>query len=118
MKRDFDTQRAIELTRAFFNVCQQGRTACEAMRLAAEQPCSRFWISPESARRRLLYGQRPKGKWLRMMLDEIERRLGGKTDIESVERVVYSPAPRFYMAGDTARKEIQRHLKRRHRCRR
>lgn len=118
MKRDFDTQRAIELTRAFFNVCQQGRTACEAMRLAAEQPCSRFWISPESARRRLLYGQRPKGKWLRMMLDEIERRLQGRTDIESVERVVFSPAPRFYMAGDTARKEIQRHLKRRHRCRR
>lgn len=87
------------------------------MRMAAEQPCSRFWISPESARRRIVYRQKPKGRWLKAMIDEIERRLQGRTDVESVERVVYSPAPCFYMAGDTARKVIQRELKRR-RCKR
>lgn len=50
-------------------------------------------------------------------MQEIERRLDGRRGVEAVEMVIYSAAPQFYMAGDTARKIIQRELKRRRRCR-
>lgn len=117
MKREFEQQRAKELTDAFLHSWENGVLACEAMRNAALQPCSRFWISSECAYRRLHYKKRPKNVWLRKMLAEIERRLDGRTDLISVEEVVHSPAPQFYMAGDTARKIIQRELRRRKRCR-
>lgn len=117
MKRDFEQQRANELVDAFLKACAAGTTATQAMRNAARMPCSRFWISTECVCRRLNYAQQPKGKWLRMMMQEIERRLDGRRGVEAVEMVIYSAAPQFYMAGDTARKIIQRELKRRRRCR-
>jgi hypothetical protein len=118
MKRDFEQERARELTEAFFRVWKKGMTSGEAMRLAALQPCSRFWITPECVKLRLRYYGKHKYRLMRAMLEEIKLRLGGKTDIESIEQVVYSPAPQFYIAGDTARKIIQRELKRRRQCKR
>ena len=112
-------QRAKELADAFFKVWEKGMTPCQAMRAAVTMPCSRFWISPETARRYLVGGWgKPVTKERVQMLAEIARRCKGNHSLENVQEVVESPAPQFYMKPDTARKIIQRELKRRRQCKR
>lgn len=120
--KDFIKQRANELTRAFFNSWTKGTTACQAMRNAAELPCSRFWISPECARKHIhrvnKHGARViANNLLREMVEEIIKRCDGDYSWEKITEVVFSQAPKFYMRPETARKTIQQTLKQRKQCR-
>lgn len=116
-KLEFYQQKADELVDAFKKVKVRG-TACDAMKAAADMPCSRFWISSESARRQLLNGlERISPGCYREMLEEIQRRCNGDLSPQNVEQVVAQPAPRFYIRPETARRIIQRELKRRRQCR-
>lgn len=122
MKKEFTSHRNNELVRVFFSSWEKGVTACEAMRRAADKPCSRFWISSECVRKHVWIVQRHgtraiRNPMLREMVMEIISRLNGDYSLMNIEKVIEQPAPKFYLRPNTARKIIQRELKRRKQCR-
>lgn len=117
--RDFEQQRANALVNAFLSLCGRGAKACDSMRLAAEQPSPRFWISARQASLYLRKKCIPKPNGLvAQMMKEIEKRCGGDFSTLHLEDIVEQPAPKFYIRPETARKIIQQELKRRRKCRR
>lgn len=122
MKKQFSAQRANELVRVFFSCWEKGMTACNAMRMAADMPCSHFWAEPENIKKHIWKVNKHGLKTitnplLREMVEEVMRRCDGDYSIENIEQVLSQPAPKFYMQPNTARRIIQRELKRRRKCR-
>lgn len=116
-KLDYSERRDLELTRAFLSMLK-GNDVYMAVRKAVNSPCSRFWISPEYASKRisaLLRGKRYTEKRYRanreLIIHDIMKRCDGDYSMGRIESVVYSPAPRFYLTESTAKIYIYRALK-------
>lgn len=113
---EFVEERGLELLAAFRRVVLSVRRVSvrEVAAAAALLPCSRFWVSEERATavvQALLRGQAATARMRpmkRAMFEEIHRRVAammadGRMGVaEAVRRVVYSPAPCFYMAPGQA----------------
>lgn len=100
----------------------------DAVRIAVTHPCSRYWISPENAFKRISAFRRgkvylrngvavkPRGSRLRSIISIMERCKGDYSQ-RKIESIVYSPAPEFYLSVKTAKRYISRALKKRRECR-
>lgn len=100
---DYFADRNRELKKAFLTFFAH-MEFMDAVAAAAQSPCSRFWVSAEQMAKRLR-ADKPLARQADMY-EEIRRRCNSDFSIENVERVVYSPAPRFYISLLTARKLI------------
>lgn len=112
-KLDYAEDRECELLKQFYRFLLDGYNTDEAVRLAIEQPCSRFWTSPENAMKRISAMRRMKEytkKGTRAgrlsMFSCIMKRCDGDFSSRNIERVVYSQAPRFFLSFETAKKYI------------
>lgn len=115
---EYKRQRDTELLKAFYACLGPGITTKQAIRLAVEMPCSRFWVTPETAAkeisslRRGRWYQTQKPKAMRMKrAHDIMVRCNGDYSIANVTDVVYSTAPQFYLSAHTAEKYIYRILR-------
>lgn len=119
-------QRNEELTDLFLSVLGSGGTSQHTMEQCAAMPCSRFWIEPEYALR-LIKAKTDGGATVSQYkarhavkrgnterkIEEIIRRCDGDFSLANIARVVFSPAPEFYISGRTAQAVITRTLKER-----
>jgi hypothetical protein len=103
---DYVADRDRELRRVFLSFFGGDADFITAVYLAAKQPASRFWCSVEKMTERIKKNDPPQRQ--RAMYDEIRRRCNGDYSTENIERVIYSPAPSFYITPLTARKIIYR----------
>lgn len=117
---EYKHQRDTELLKAFYACLGPGVTTKEAVRMAVMMPCSRFWVTPETAAkeisslRRGHWYQTQKPKRMRMQRAyDIMVRCNGDYSIANVTEVVYSAAPQFYLSAHTAEKYIYRTLRNR-----
>ena len=117
---EYKHQRDTELLKAFYACLGPGVTTKEAVRMAVMMPCSRFWVTPETAAkeisslRRGHWYQTQKPKRMRMQRAyDIMVRCSGDYSIANVTEVVYSSAPQFYLSAHTAEKYIYRTLRNR-----
>lgn len=95
--------------------------------LLAGEPASRFWVSERRAVRmvrRLLRGDQLEEclPLKRDMFYEIARRADplideGYSVYDAVRRVIYQPAPSFYISGPTLRNMVRRHRSTKKVCR-
>ena len=99
---EYKHQRDTELLKAFYACLGPGVTTKEAVRMAVMMPCSRFWVTPETAAkeisslRRGHWYQTQKPKRMRMQRAyDIMVRCSGDYSIANVTEVVYSAAPQF-----------------------
>lgn len=117
---EYKRQRDSELLKAFYACLGPGVTTKQAVRMAVTMPCSRFWVTPETATkeisslRRGRWYQTQKPKRMRMQRAyDIMARCNGDYSIAKVTEVVYSTAPQFYLSAHTAEKYIYRTLRNR-----
>jgi ribulose 1,5-bisphosphate carboxylase large subunit-like protein len=117
---EYKRQRDTELLKAFYDSLGPGVTIKQAVQLAVTKPCSRFWVTPETAAkeisslRRGHWYQMQKPKRMRMQRAyDIMVRCNGDYSITRVTEVVYSAAPQFYLSAHTAEKYIYRTLRNR-----
>lgn len=117
---EYKHQRDTELLKAFYACLGPGITTKQAVRLAVEMPCSRFWVTPETAakeisslRRGHWYNMRAPKRMRMQRAYDIMVRCGGDYSIANVTEVVYSTAPQFYLSPYTAEKYIYRILRNR-----
>lgn len=117
---EYKHQRDAELLKAFYACLGPGITTKQAVRIAVTMPCSRFWVTPETAAkeisslRRGHWYQTQKPKRMRMQRAyDIMLRCNGDYSIAKVTEVVYSTAPQFYLSPHTAEKYIYRTLRNR-----
>lgn len=117
---EYKHQRDNELLKAFYACLGPGITTKQAVRLAVAMPCSRFWVTPETAAKEISSLRR--GHWYQMQKPKVMRmkraydimvRCGGDYSIAKVTEVVYSTAPQFYLSAHTAEKYIYRTLRNR-----
>ncbi len=117
---EYKRQRDTELLKAFYDCLGPGITIKQAVKQAVTKPCSRFWVTPETAakeisslrRGRWYQMQRPKRMRMQRAYD-IMVRCNGDYSIANVTEVVYSAAPQFYLSAHTAEKYIYRTLRNR-----
>lgn len=124
-KRDYIDQRNKELIRAFYSLLGSGIQVSAAIARAAMSPCSRFWISSETAQK--CVAAMAAGRYLpdngsswckRKMIKEIYRRCAGDYSRANIEKIVYGGAPHFYLTQKSAKVTIYNELKRRRKCKR
>lgn len=117
---EYKQQRDAELLKAFYACLGPGITTKQAVRLAVAMPCSRFWVTPETAAKEISSLRR--GRWYQMQKPKRMRmqraydimvRCNGDYSIANVTEVVYSAAPQFYLSAHTAEKYIYRTLRNR-----
>ena len=117
---EYKQQRDAELLKAFYACLGPGITTKQAVRLAVMMPCSRFWVTPETAAKEISSLRR--GHWYQMQKPKMMRmqraydimvRCNGDYSIANVTEVVYSTAPQFYLSAHTAEKYIYRTLRNR-----
>lgn len=117
---EYKQQRDAELLKAFYACLGPGITTKQAVRLAVIMPCSRFWVTPETAAKEISSLRR--GHWYQMQQPKMMRmkraydimvRCNGDYSIANVTEVVYSTAPQFYLSAHTAEKYIYRTLRNR-----
>lgn len=121
-KLDYADERDAELLRFFCEFLVAGHGTDDAVRLAISQPCSRFWTSPENAMKRISAMRRGKEytkKGTRegrlSMFACIMERCNGDFSQKNIEAIVFSPAPKFFLSFETAKKYIYNAIKKR-RC--
>ena len=120
--KDTSNRRINELVASFFAHWEKGQSACEAMRAAPSFPCSRFWISEEAAMKNIRKVRRGgilaiRTRRVREMTRLIMERCNGTFTGRMVEQAINTPAPQFFIEPETARRLIQKELKRRRKCR-
>lgn len=123
---DFTHQRDKELFSAYQRIIKESSyiNIFVVSRQLVSTPCSRFWVSPERAASVVsaMLGNRICLNLMRLtkqaMFREIARRVVAMcavhrdlTFTEAVRRVVYSPAPQFYMTPRTAMEAIYKYKK-------
>lgn len=112
---EFTYMRNCELHHAYhhaFYVASVPFTVDKIYRIAVSFPCSRFWISTETAAKLISDIRRGKKQNLKPMclerITEIMRRCNGDYSRASVSRVVNSPAPKFYLTPGSAQAILSR----------
>ena len=115
-KSEFFEEKCRELLKVFFSKLGQGDSIEEVIAIAAESPCSRFWISTETAIRNIRMKEKGRPTRRTEVIDEIMKRCNGDYSRDNIERVVYSPAPKFYITPKTAKKLVYSELKKRKSC--
>lgn len=117
---EYKHQRDCELLKAFYACLGPGVTTKQAVRMAVTMPCSRFWVTPETAAKEISSLRR--GRWYQMQKPKRMRmqraydimvRCDGDYSIAKVTEVVYSAAPQFYLSAHTAEKYIYRTIRNR-----
>lgn len=124
-KLDYSEEREKELLEQFYSFLLGGHCTDDAVRLALEQPCSRFWVSPENAAKRISAMRRGKNytkKGTRAgrlsLFACIMEKCEGDFSSRNIERVVYSQAPRFFLSFETAKKYIYNAIRKKRKCNR
>lgn len=108
-----------ELIQAYFRCSGLGLSTRQAVINAVKSPCSRFWITSERAKKRISAIVRGKENIRRAyptrarMIKEIMSRCGGDYSTESIEGVVFSAAPEFYLTEKSAKLIIYREINKR-----
>lgn len=118
---EYREERDVALLRAWRGLMRGGMGAGEALRAVADVAAPRFFVSPENAHRRIVRVLRGVLSercrvGMRRMLSDIMRLCGGDYSYRNVERVVYGPAPSFYLSAGSVRVLLSRY-RRRERCR-
>lgn len=113
MNRHLTQQRLDDLVNTFRRSWQRGVNPCIAMRNVAKMPARRFYISAEAVIIHIKEPHRKSPEMMKLMLEEIFRRCNGNFSYENIESIINQPAPQFYIQPETARKLIQKELKRR-----
>lgn len=123
-KLEYSELRDRELLAAFHRFIGTGISINTAVRLAVEQPCSRYWTSPENAYKRISalrrgksYASKGTREGRNRMFIDIMRKCGGDYSLRNIERVVYEGAPRFFLSAETAKRYIYRTIRNRRKCR-
>lgn len=114
---DYELEKKKELVKVFLELLGNGDTIAGAMRKAVTCPCSRYWISIESAMRNISLAR--KGLWSLVrraeMIRSIMEKCNGDFSRDSVESVIYNNAPHFFMTPNSGRVIIYNEIKKR-RC--
>lgn len=119
---EFIEKRDSELVKVFYKYLDGTRTVNDTIHMVLSSPCSRFWCSPENAYKSIIsYRKRgvlPSRSLRQQMLRDIMERCNGDYSYLNIERVVYSPAPSFYISFWTAKIAIYQYINKTRLCHR
>lgn len=117
---DYDLEQKKELLKVFLELLGNGDTITGAMQTAVAMPCSRYWISIESAMRYISMAR--QGKWekvrKRKMIESIIEKCNGDFSRDNIEAVLYGGAPEFFLTPKSGQTIIYSEIQKRRKCRR